>query len=161
MTTASGVTRSGIRKDPTQVLAKLKEIDKYLIDEEKTLERKEWTVLMGQIYDKFDLAVDTWPEWQKLYCQPGARFNKDIAKCVKKIHSRMESRLAMGALKGSYNVAAAIFTLKNKHNWSDKQELAVSGAGSNVVNVISYDKKDVKDRLSSRTKQAKPGLLPT
>lgn len=51
-------------------------------------------------------------------------------KCFREYHedikSILEGRIAEDGIKGKTNATMSIFTLKNKHNWKDRQEIDVN-----------------------------------
>jgi len=63
-----------------------------------------------------------WSQWTKKFIG-----NEKVTRAINMIDSYFESTIVERAMTGKYVPSIAIFTLKNKYNWKDKQEIDLSG----------------------------------
>lgn len=66
--------------------------------------------------------VGLYNQW---YSEMAEKFKEDeeVSEMIKRIDQAFESKLVGKTLQGDLNPTMAIFTLKNKHQWKDKQEI--------------------------------------
>ena len=98
--------------------------------EEKTIEKlneiycyvkENKTVFIGTALVNNDLYKEIWAYFNEKFAE-----NDAVFKLIKKIEQTVESNLADSALNGEKNPAMAIFILKNKHGYSDKQDIDIN-----------------------------------
>ena len=101
------------------VLNKLDELLTYSIDNN--------SFYLGVVLNANGLFLDVWQYWVN-------KFRKDemVLRTIKKIESVIEANLVT-ILVTSRNSTGAIFVLKNKYKWSDKQEIDHTSKGESIV----------------------------
>jgi hypothetical protein len=81
-------------------------------------------------------------QYPELWAYLGHKFekNKKVFKAIKKIESTLEARIINSTMKGDLKSAAmAIFYLKNKHGYKDKQDIKLN-TKIDPVEFILFDK---------------------
>lgn len=87
----------------------------------KELPKKKY-VYIGEALSDNKLHKDIWADWKRKFAE-----NEKVYRTIKNIEQILENTLYVGALKGNYNSAVAIFSLKNNHNWVDKRDFTSGG----------------------------------
>lgn len=98
-------------------LNELSEMKKYIESDDGSdvVLIKELTLYRGFSYQR-------WSEITAKYAE-----NKEISDTIKKIEDILETRLYKAGLTNQVNTTMAIFGLKNKYRWVDKNETEVTG----------------------------------
>lgn len=82
-----------------------------------------------------DLYPDIWQYWITKF-----KSDDEVIRSIKRIEAKIEANLLSQALSNKINSTVAIFVLKNKYKWSDKQEIDHTSKGesmSPVINIIN------------------------
>jgi hypothetical protein len=106
--------------DKVQTLKALNEL-LYEIEKKKI-------VYLGIALANLELYSDLWAYWQE-------KFDGDteVFRAVKRIEAKVEANLLCQALTNKVNASVAIFVLKNKYKWSDKQEIDHTTQGDKIT----------------------------
>lgn len=83
---------------------------------------------LGVALANVDLYSDIWGHWQD-------KFKGDIVvfRAIKRIEAKIEANLLSQAANNKINATIAIFVLKNKYKWSDKQEFDHTTQGDKIT----------------------------
>lgn len=94
----------------------------------QTKVKKNKVFYLGVILAEIGLYHQIWSEWT-------AKFVDDnvVSDIIKKIEAQIEANLLQLAGSNKMNTAIAIFVLKNKYRWSDKQEIDHTSKGESIV----------------------------
>ena len=101
----------------------LKALNQILYDVEK-----DKIVYLGIALAKIDLYADVWAYWLDKF-----ENDTDVFRAIKRVESKIESNLLQQALGNKINSSVAIFVLKNKYKWSDRQEIDHTSKGESIV----------------------------
>lgn len=85
-------------------------------------------VYLGIAIANINLYSDVWVHWQEKFSD-----DREVIRAVKRIEAKIEANLLSQALTNKVNSAVAIFVLKNKYKWSDKQEVDHTSKGESIV----------------------------
>lgn len=96
---------------------------------------------LGDLLVKFNLYKEIWSYWKDKF-----KGEELVFQPIKRIEQVFEAKLFKGALKGMLNPSAAIFGLKNNHEWKDKTETDLTTKGESM-NVRADLSKLTKDEL--------------
>jgi hypothetical protein len=85
-------------------------------------------VYLGIALANLGLYNSIWTDWI-------AKFDTDkiVSQTIKRIEAKIEANLLSQALTNKVNSAIAIFVLKNKYKWSDKQEIDHTTGGDKIT----------------------------
>jgi hypothetical protein len=101
-----------------------------------TVETNVDMVFIGEALAKKPYARQRYSEWAHDFEQ-----NADIVDAIKRTKGILETRINSGGLKNKLNTAMVIFNLKNNYNWSDRQEVKLSGDANQPIAVsVSFSK---------------------
>lgn len=95
-------------------------------------------VYLGIALANIGLYNTIWTDWI-------AKFGDDkvVSQLIKRIEAKIEANLLSQALSNKVNSAIAIFVLKNKYKWSDKQEIDHTTGGDKITwNEVKNYRKD-------------------
>lgn len=83
---------------------------------------------IGVALVELDLYPEIWSIWSK-------KFEDDILviQAIKRVEAQIEANILRLAGTNQMNTAIAIFVLKNKYKWSDKQEIDHTSRGESIV----------------------------
>lgn len=84
-------------------------------------------VYLGIALANIDLYSEVWNDWSNKFSA-----DKQVSLAIKKVESKIEANLLSQALSSKVNPAVAIFVLKNKYKWSDKQEVDHTSGGNPI-----------------------------
>jgi len=101
------------------VLSKLQVISDYA--------KQNNSYYLGTVLNELGLYVDIWSDWTKKFAN-----DLEVSRAIKRIESVVEANLVTILVTGR-NAAGAIFVLKNKYKWSDKQEIDHTSKGESIV----------------------------
>jgi len=90
--------------------------------------KKDKTFYLGVALAQLDLYPELWSVWSKKFDE-----DKIVFQAIKKIEAQIEANLLQLAGSNKMNTAIAIFVLKNKYKWSDKQEIDHTSKGESIV----------------------------
>lgn len=97
-------------------------LDRILVDVEENK-----IVYLGIALANIGLYSDLWNDWTIKF-----KTDKIVSLTIKRIESKIEANLLSQALLSKVNSAVAIFVLKNKYKWSDKQEIDHTTGGNPI-----------------------------
>ncbi|MBE9598761.1 terminase small subunit, partial [Pedobacter sp. MC2016-24] len=95
-------------------------------------------VYLGIALANLGLYNSIWTDWI-------AKFDGDkiVSQAIKRIEAKIEANLLSQALTNQVNSAIAIFVLKNKYKWSDRQEIDHTTQGDKITwNEVKTYRKD-------------------
>jgi len=81
-------------------------------------------VYLGIVLANCGLYNDIWSDWGHKFKE-----DKEVSLFIKMVESQIEANLLSQAFENKINSTVAIFTLKNKYKWSDKQEIDYTSKG--------------------------------
>lgn len=82
------------------------------------------TIALAQI----ELYADIWNDWSKKF-----EDDKEVSLAIKMVEGQLEANLLQLSATNKINATIAIFVLKNKYKWSDKQEIDHTSKGESIV----------------------------
>lgn len=85
-------------------------------------------VYLGIALANIGLYNDVWMWWVDKFGD-----DKVVIRTIKRIEAKIEANLLSQALTNKVNSAIAIFVLKNKYKWSDKQEIDHTTGGDKIT----------------------------
>ncbi len=95
-------------------------------------------VYLGIAIANISLYSDVWAHWQEKFKE-----DHEVFRAIKRIEAKIEANLLSQALSNKVNSAIAIFVLKNKYKWSDKQEIDHTTQGDKITwNEVKTYRKD-------------------
>jgi hypothetical protein len=106
--------------DKVQTLKALNEL-LYEVEKKKI-------VYLGIALANLELYADLWAYWQQKF-----EGDTEVFRAVKRIEAKVEANLLSQALTNTVNASVAIFVLKNKYKWSDKQEIDHTTQGDKIT----------------------------
>jgi hypothetical protein len=83
---------------------------------------------LGVTLANIDLYNTIWTDWQDKF-----REDKEVSQAIKRIEAKIEANLLSQAASNKINATIAIFVLKNKYKWSDKQEIDHTSKGESII----------------------------
>lgn len=109
--------------------------------------------------DKTLLYTDIWAYWKRITKhekkegEPQSKFDMrmQVFRLIKRVETQLESNLLESGIRMKTSTALTIFTLKNRHSWTDEQKVDVTSEGESVngfapkvvIKVIQPDNGDV------------------
>ncbi|RAJ24985.1 terminase small subunit [Pedobacter cryoconitis] len=75
-----------------------------------------------------ELYPDIWQYWTTKF-----KDDDEVIRAIKRIEAKIEANLLSQALTNKVNATVAIFVLKNKYKWSDKQEIDHTTGGDKIT----------------------------
>jgi len=104
--------------------------------------RDEKIVYLGIILAKYQLYNDIWSDWTNKF-----KDDQVVSLTIKRVEALIEANLLEQALSNKVNSTIAIFVLKNKYRWADKQEIDHTSKGESLsINITkTYKNKDEGD----------------
>lgn len=85
-------------------------------------------VYLGIAVANIGLYNDIWADWVTKFGGVD-----EVSRLIKRIEAKIEANLLSEALTNKVNSAIAIFVLKNKYKWSDKQEIDHTTGGDKIT----------------------------
>ena len=86
------------------------------------------TFYLGVALAENTLYPDIWEYWKKKFAE-----DEEVFRSIKRIEAKIEANLLSQAASNKINATIAIFVLKNKYKWSDKQEIDHTSKGESIV----------------------------
>lgn len=85
-------------------------------------------VYLGIALASIELYASIWTDWT-------GKFKDDhqVSEAIKRIEAKIEANLLSQALKNKINATIAIFVLKNKYKWSDRQAIDHTTGGDKIT----------------------------
>lgn len=83
---------------------------------------------LGIALAQLDLYPQIWADWQVKF-----KDDNDVSVALKRVEAQVEANLLLQAGTNKINATIAIFVLKNKYKWSDKQEIDHTSKGESIV----------------------------
>jgi len=83
---------------------------------------------LGVALAQIDLYSELWSFWINKF-----KGDDDVFQAIKRVEAQIESNLLLQAGTNKINATIAIFVLKNKYKWSDKQEIDHTSKGESIV----------------------------
>lgn len=103
-----------------QVIKALTQIHNYVIAE------KVFYLAVALTENK--LYTDIWNDWTIKFKE-----DREVSLAIKMIEAKIEANLLSQAAHNKINATIAIFVLKNKYKWSDKQEIDHTSKGESIT----------------------------
>lgn len=75
-----------------------------------------------------ELYADIWQYWLEKWGK-----DEEVFRLTKRIEAKLEANLISQSAHNKINATIAIFVLKNKYKWSDKQEIDHTSKGESIV----------------------------
>ena len=85
-------------------------------------------VYLGIALANINLYSDIWNDWSNKFKE-----EKEVSLSIKTVEGQIEANLLSQAFENKINSTIAIFVLKNKYKWSDKQEIDHTSKGESIV----------------------------
>lgn len=89
---------------------------------------------VGQLLDRFNHYPDWWADMAKKF-----KDTPSVLRTIKRVEQKLESNLVQAALTGKVKETTAIFSLKAKHKWKDKQEVDHKHTSEGLVVQVKLD----------------------
>jgi|GEM_PF-1124126 len=83
---------------------------------------------LGIALAQIDLYPQIWADWNEKF-----KDDTDVSVAIKRIEAQVEGNLLQQSATNKINATIAIFVLKNKYKWSDKQEIDHTSKGESIV----------------------------
>jgi len=90
--------------------------------------KKDKIFYLGIALAQIDLYPQIWEHWQTKF-----KDDTDVIVAIKRVESQIEANLLQQSATNKINATIAIFVLKNKYKWSDKQEIDHTSKGESIV----------------------------
>ena len=104
---------------------------------------------IGQLFESKPYSRQRFSEWATKF-----KDSQEISDTIKRIEELLETRLVTGGLTSALNPTLTIFTLKNKHDWEDKNKTELSGSLEEIRGKIGGFLDDTSDPNDAETSES-------